>query len=102
VIGLAVVFALGVVFTGQGDAQQTGKIPRLCFLTFDPSTPQTNRTALFFQGLRDLGYVHDKTIHIDYLSADGRNERFPTLAAKCVRLKADVVVVSTTPGNRVR
>jgi len=41
-IGLAVGLALGVVFAPPGDAQQTGKIPRLCFLTFDPSTLQTS------------------------------------------------------------
>ena len=37
-----------------------------------------------------------QTITIDYLSADGQVERFPTLAADCVRLKADIVVASTT------
>ncbi len=29
---------------------------------------------------------------------DGQAERFPALAADCVRLKADVIVVTTTPG----
>ena len=75
------------------------KVPRLCFLTFDPGTVQSPspRFEAFFQGLRDLGYVHGKTIAIHYLSADGRNERFPALAAECVRLRADVIAVSTTP-----
>jgi len=41
--------------------------------------------------------VHGKTITIDYLVADGRSEKFPELAAECVRLKADIIVVSTTP-----
>jgi len=77
---------------------QPRKIPRLCFLTFDPGTPQSTRFTPFFRGLRDLGYVDGRNIAIDYLSADGRGERFPTLAADCVRLKADVIVVTTTPG----
>src|SRR5712691_2084431 len=76
---------------------QPGKIPRLCFLTFDPGTPQSSRFDVFFQGLRDLGYVDGQTITIDYLSADGRGERFPALAVDCLRLKADIVVVTTTP-----
>ena len=38
-----------------------------------------------------------QTITIDYLSADGRGERFPALAADCLRLKADIIVVTTTP-----
>ena len=35
-------------------AQAPGHIPRLCFLTFDPGTLQSNRFDAFFQGLRDL------------------------------------------------
>jgi putative ABC transport system substrate-binding protein len=81
-------------------AQQSKKIPRLCFLTFDPGTPQTTRFQPFFQALHDLGYVDGKTITIDYLSANGRGERFPDLAADCVRLKADVIVVTTTPAAK--
>jgi len=79
------------------EAQQAGRIPRLCFLTFDPGTTQAGRFSPFFQRLRELGYVDGKTIAIDYLSADGRSERFPTLSAECLRLKADIIVVTTTP-----
>ena len=76
------------------------RIPRLCFLTFDPGTPQSSRFGPFFQSLRDLGYVDGQTISIDYLSAAGRGEQFPALAADCLRLKADVIVVTTTPAAR--
>ena len=41
--------------------------------------------------------MHGKTITIDYLVSDGRSEKFTELAAECVRLKADIIVVSTTP-----
>ena len=78
-------------------AQPAGKTPRLCFLTFDPGTTQANRFTPFFQRLRDLGYVDGQTITIDYLSAEGRGEQFPALAVECLRLKADVIVVTTTP-----
>jgi ABC-type uncharacterized transport system substrate-binding protein len=77
-------------------AEQSKKIPRLCFLTFDPGTLQATRFA-FFEGLRDLGYVDGQSINIDYLSAEGRGERFPALAAECLRRKADIIAVSTTP-----
>ena len=79
-------------------AQQSKNNLRLCFVTFDPGTLQTTRFGAFFQALRGLGYVDGHTITIDYLSADGRDERFPALAAECLRLKADVVAVTTTPG----
>jgi len=56
-------------------AQQAPKnVPRLCFLTFDPSTLRWNRFDAFFQGLRDLGYANGQNIAIDYLSAEGHGE----------------------------
>jgi putative ABC transport system substrate-binding protein len=81
-------------------AQAPKTMPRLCFLTFDPGTLQSNRFEAFFQGLRDLGYANGQNIAIDYLSAEGNGERFPALAAECLRLKADIIVVSTTPGAK--
>jgi putative tryptophan/tyrosine transport system substrate-binding protein len=80
-------------------AQQPKRIPRLCFLTFDPGTSRSTRFEAFFQGLHDLGYVDGQTIAIDYLSAEGDGDRFPALAAECVRLKANIIAVSTTPAT---
>ena len=54
--------------------QPAGRIPRLCFLTFDRGW--SIRFRGFFQGLRDLGYMDGQTITIDYLSADGQGGRF--------------------------
>jgi putative ABC transport system substrate-binding protein len=81
-------------------AQQSKKIPRLCFLTFDPGTLESTRFKPFFEALRDLGYVDKQTITIEYLSANGQGERFPDLAAACVQSKADVIVVTTTPAAK--
>jgi hypothetical protein len=68
-------------------AQQAKKIPRLCFLTFDPGTLESTRFKPFFQALRDLGYVDGQTITIDYLSANGHGERFADLAAGLPAIK---------------
>jgi putative ABC transport system substrate-binding protein len=87
--------ALGLYILGAAtplaEAQRTPKIPQLCFLTFDPGTAQSPspRFAGFFQGLRELGYVHGQTITIDYLSASDRGAQFLALASECVRLKPD-------------
>src|SRR5262245_822840 len=80
-------------------AQQPNKIPHLCFLTFDPGTLQSRgpRFNAFFEALKELGYVNGQTISIDYLSAEGSDERFPDLVSECLRNKADVIAVSTTP-----
>lgn len=90
---LALLFALS--FATQ--AQSTPSLPRLCFLTFDPGPLQSSRFAPFFDGLRDLGWIDGETIAIAYLSADGQGERFPALAAECVRQKSDIIVATTTP-----
>jgi putative ABC transport system substrate-binding protein len=81
-------------------AQQPKKLPRLCFLTFDPGSLQSTRFGAFFEGLRDLGYVQGETIIIDYLTAEGQAERYPALAAECVRLGADVIATHTTPATQ--
>src|SRR5262245_38536266 len=90
----------GGIFTARLAAEaQTRKLPRLCFITFDPGTPEapSPRFAGFFQRLRELGYVHGQNITIEYLVGDNRSERFRELAAQCVRDKADVIAVTTTP-----
>lgn len=95
---LLAVAAFALPFAAQ--AQRPAKGPRLCFMTFDQGTPQASRFDPFFQGLRDLGHVDGQTIAINYLSADGRSDRFPALAAECVRWQADIIVVTTTPAAR--
>ncbi len=96
---LALVLVLSVLAAPLAiEAQPAGRIPRLCVLTFDPDRLESSRFAPFIQGLRDLGYVNGRTISIDHLfPADGRSERFPALAAECLRLNPDIIVVTTTP-----
>jgi putative tryptophan/tyrosine transport system substrate-binding protein len=96
---IALLGAAAVAWPLVAHAQQSKEIPRLCFLTFDPGTLQSRspRFDVFFDSLRDLGYVDGKTIVINYLSADGKDDRFPALVSECLRLKADIIAVSTTP-----
>ena len=98
---LVVIVLLAAPSVSEG--QQSKTIPRLCFLTLEPDTLQTRspRFDAFFQTLRELGYVDGQSIIIDYLSAEDHGERFPDLAAECLRRKADVIVPSTTPAAQV-
>jgi putative ABC transport system substrate-binding protein len=81
---------------------QPRKVPRLCFLTFDPGALRTRSPRFdgFFKGMEDLGYVDGRTIEIRYLSADTNGDRFPALIDECLSLKPDVIAVTTTPGLR--
>src|SRR5215813_1784683 len=83
---------LGLGFSAQ--AQQAKKIPVVGLLSgASPSVTQSDTDALR-QGLRDLGYIEEKNIVIEYRYAEGRPDRLPGLAAELVRLKVDVIVVS--------
>jgi len=98
---VAALAILGLLATTSPAAAQrfTRRIPRLCFLTFDPGTLQTrsHRFDGFFQGLQDLGYVQGRNLDISYLSADNNGDRFPALIDECLGLKPDVIAVTTTP-----
>jgi putative tryptophan/tyrosine transport system substrate-binding protein len=82
------------------DAQQTAKIPRIGYVGGVSLSANTGRHEAFRQGLRELHYVEGKNIVIDWRSADGKLERFPTLAAEMVRLKLDVIVTSGPTATR--
>ena len=82
--------------------QPTGKIPRIGFLTTGSASDlgTTLRRDLFRQGLRDLGYVEGKNINIEYRYAEGRFERLPELAEELVRLKVQILVVTSATAAR--
>jgi len=52
-----------------------------------------------FDGLKDLGYQEGRNLLVERRYAEGRNERFQEFAAEMVRLKVDVIIVSTTPAG---
>src|SRR3989442_15255811 len=92
-IGLAVVLALGLVFTsGAADAQQAGKVYQVAVLGLQPRQHGLLAVHVLRDGLHDLGYVEGRNLILDHLSADAKPERLPELAAEAVRLRYDVIV----------
>lgn len=83
----------------QQPARPTPKVYKIGML--DGTSMSGNRANFeaFRDGLRDLGYVEDKNIVIDYRSVDGRVERFPELAAELARAQVDILVVRGTPAT---
>jgi putative ABC transport system substrate-binding protein len=80
-------------------AQQAAKVYRIGILGNVPLTDPGGARLweVFIQGLRDLGYVEDRNLMIEYRSAEGKPERLPALAAELVGLKVDVIVAPNTP-----
>jgi ABC-type uncharacterized transport system substrate-binding protein len=72
-------------------AQQGGKLPTIGYLGADASA-FSPWTAAFVAHLRELGWIENRNIAIEYRWSQGRTERYAEIAAEFVRLKVDVIV----------
>jgi len=79
------------------EAQEAGKVPRIGYLT-QRSGPGTREEA-FRQGLRDLGYVRESDIVIEYRYSAGL-DRLSEQAAELVRIKVNVIVTDGPTATR--
>ena len=77
------------------EAEPAATIPRVGVLL---NSPATENLPELRQGLRELGYTEGQTIVLDVLSAEGRLDRLPALAAELVRRNVDVIVASGPQG----
>src|SRR5215510_14891139 len=77
------------------EAQRPQKVYRIGYL--EPGTASGNAVLLdgFRQELSKLGWIEGKNINVEYRFAEQKNERLPELAADLVRLKVDLIVVSS-------
>jgi putative ABC transport system substrate-binding protein len=78
-------------------AQQPGRVWRIGVLETTSMELNAANFEAFRQSLRDLGYIEEQNLIIEYRSAEGRGERFADLAADLLRLNIDVIVTRGTP-----
>ena len=76
--------------------QQPSKLPTIGFLGAGAPATQSQWAAAFAQRLRELGWIEDRTVAIEYRWAEGRPGRYTEIAAEFVRLKADVILAAGT------
>jgi len=88
-------FALSAMLL-SAEAQPQKKVHRIGFLAAN----RTQRTEAFRKGLRELGYVEDKNIIVEYRFAEGALNRLPTLADELVRLHVEVIVTAGAAATR--
>src|SRR5262249_40596738 len=75
--------------------QQPAKVPRVGILS--PAASETVATLTAFrEGIRDLGYVEQETIALDFRLSNGIMDALPALAAELVRIPVNVIVTDTT------
>src|SRR5262249_16824074 len=78
-------------------AQQPGRVWRIGMLETTSTALNAANFEAFCQSLRELGYIEEQNLIIDYRSAEGRGERFEDLAADLLHLNIDVIVTRGTP-----
>jgi putative ABC transport system substrate-binding protein len=60
--------------------------------------PEDKRSwDVFFEGLREFGYVEGENFILECRSSEGHSERLGPMAAELVALKVDLIIVWTTP-----
>jgi putative ABC transport system substrate-binding protein len=74
-------------------AQQAGKLPTIGLLGPN-ALIWTPLTTVFVERLRQLGWIEDRTVAIEYRWTEGRPERVAEVAAEFVRRKVDVIVTN--------
>ena len=99
-IGLAVVLAVSIALAPVGANAQTARTPRIGFLGAGNAVPVPSQLEAFRGGLRELGWIENQTLTIEYRWIEGNPQRVPALAADLVRLNVDVLVVTGSQAIR--
>jgi len=80
-------------------AQPASKVPRVGYLATGSPVATGHFFDAFKEGLRETGWIEGQNIAIDARYAEGKFDRFPTLAAELLQLKVDVLATVTTPAS---
>jgi putative ABC transport system substrate-binding protein len=97
-LGSFALCALLLALCASAQAQQATKIPRIGAFVPASASAAPELVEALRQGLREHGYVEEQNITLEPRYAEGKIERLAGFAAELVRLKADVIVVGSTPG----
>ena len=74
-------------------AQQPAKMARIGVLASLPLPPLQR----FSRKLREYGYIEDQNLRFEWRFAQGRDDRYPALAAELAALPVDMIVTWGTP-----
>src|SRR5262245_50580063 len=76
------------------EAQQAKKIWRLGYLSSGNPTSESARSERIRLVLRESGYLEGQNVAIEYRYAEGRQDKYPELAADLLRLKVDIILAA--------
>src|SRR5262249_46461262 len=89
---ITIVGGSGLAAPLAAEAQQAGTVWRIGLI----SVTYMRIEDIFFQQLKELGYVEGQNLVVERRYSEGRAERFPEFAAALARLSLDIIVVTTT------
>jgi putative tryptophan/tyrosine transport system substrate-binding protein len=96
-IRLAVILAVSLVLAPLAtEGQQAAKVQRVGYLGYDASGSDPTGISGLRQGLRDLGYIENQNIVIEYRFAEGQPDRLPGLISELTNLKVAVLITQGT------
>ena len=91
---IAALGGAAVVWPGVARAQQPA-MPVIGFLRSTSLADATHLVTAFRQGLKEAGFVEGQNVAIEFLAAEGQNDRLPALVADLIRRPVAVIVGDT-------
>jgi putative ABC transport system substrate-binding protein len=96
---LAVVGSLAAATPLDALAQQPAALPVIGFLNGASPGPFANRVEAFREGLREVGFVENQNVIIEFRWAEGRYDQLPALVGDLINRQ--VAVILATGGSKV-
>jgi putative ABC transport system substrate-binding protein len=94
---LGAALAVAAISTPLTAAQPDQKVARVGYV--EPESPgRSSAIPIFWQRLRELGWVEGQNLIIETRWAEGRIDRLPRLMEEVIAAKVDVIVTHSTPG----
>src|SRR5260370_24360232 len=81
------------------EAQQSGKVARIGYLSSGTATTNAELRKAFTDGLRDHGWIEEKNIAIEYRWEGAGKPTLNALAAELARLPLDAIFAVNTPAS---
>jgi putative ABC transport system substrate-binding protein len=91
--------ALALASARLAAQDKASKVHRIGVLAPVPLQANAANMDQLRKGLKELGYSEGSNLAIEYLSAEGRSERFTRLAGELVRHNVALIVTSGTPAT---
>ncbi len=79
-----------------GEAQQTGKVYHVGFVSLGARPTQHGMWQKLLEAMREFNYVEGQNLIVRLAFAEGKPERLPGLIAELMQAKVDVIVTTST------